>query len=93
MKIIVIFATELEKLSVQAVSAVSDKRMSLNSIFEQKYAEMLVETGGKPLFPLYSIKTQDEAVAACEHFKDITPKFIKLRDSFQKQITIFLDDF
>lgn len=93
MEIIVVFATELERIAVQAVSAESEKRMELDFDFEQKYTKMSVKSGSKPLFPLYSIKTQDEAVAACEHFKDIIPKFIKLIDSFQKRFTNFFDDY
>ena len=95
MEITVAYSEELEKLSIQAASEGDEKRMELSSVFEKKYAEMvamITMENGKPLFPLYSIKTQDEAIAARGHFEDINPKFVELRDSFEKQITNFFED-
>ena len=93
-EITIAYSEELEQLSIRAVRATDEARMELDTIFGKKYGEM-VETvnkeKGKPLFPLYSIKTNSESLTTSEHFKDIIPKFIILRDDLNERLTRLLD--
>ena len=93
-EITIAYSEELEQLSIRAVRATDEARIELDTIFEKKYGEMVEmvdKEKGRPLFPLYSIKTESQAELTLGHFKDINPKFIKLRESFQERFTRLLE--
>jgi hypothetical protein len=93
-EITIAYSEELEQLSIRAVRATDEARMELDTIFGKKYGEMVEMVNkekGKPLFPLYSIKTNFEALTTSGNFEDIIPKFIILRDSLKERFTRLLE--